>query len=161
MSITPAAALNIAGLDHLDALAGAASRGPWECREADGLASVLTQDGWLDSCTAEQDVANARFISAANPEAIRALVAIARRAAQLEADLAARDSVQDLPRKPKTDAEHRADFELALKGNNLRRFDTTVSHACYVDRLIENMWKGWLRKVGFDARPRANAKKGA
>lgn len=49
----------------------------------------------------------------------------------------------------KTEAQHRADFELALKGNNLKRYDQ-VSHAAYMDGMIENMWRGWMRKAKFD-----------
>jgi hypothetical protein len=49
----------------------------------------------------------------------------------------------------KSEAQHRADFELALKGNNLKRFHE-VSHAAYKDAMIENMWRGWLRKAKFD-----------
>jgi hypothetical protein len=52
------------------------------------------------------------------------------------------------PRR-KSENEHRADFELALKGNNLKRFHE-VSHAAYKDAMIENMWRGWLRKAKFD-----------
>lgn len=49
----------------------------------------------------------------------------------------------------KTEAQHRADFEQALKGNNLKRYHQ-VSHAAYMDAMIENMWRGWLRKAKFD-----------
>ena len=87
--------LDASALANLDALAGAASRGPWECREADGLAAILTQDGWLEDCSAEQEVANARFTAGANPAVVRALVAIAQRAAQLEAALKPWTAVQD------------------------------------------------------------------
>lgn len=52
------------------------------------------------------------------------------------------------PRR-KSENEHRADFELALKGNSLKRFHT-VSHAAYMNSMIEGMWKGWLRKAKFD-----------
>lgn len=52
------------------------------------------------------------------------------------------------PRR-KSENEHRADFELALKGNNLKRFHQ-ASHAAYKDAMIENMWRGWLRKASFD-----------
>jgi hypothetical protein len=52
------------------------------------------------------------------------------------------------PRR-KSENEHRADFELALKGNSLKRFHT-ASHAAYMNSLIENMWRGWLRKASFD-----------
>ena len=77
--------LDAGALANIDALADAASRGPWECREGDGLAAILTPDGWLEDCSAEQEVANARFMAAANPAVVRALVAIAQRAAKLEA----------------------------------------------------------------------------
>lgn len=49
-----------------------------------------------------------------------------------------------------TEAQHRADFELALKGNNLKRYHQ-VSDAAYMDAMIENMWRGWLRKAKFDS----------
>lgn len=49
----------------------------------------------------------------------------------------------------KSEDAHRADFEMALKGNNLKRWHQ-VSHAAYMDAMIENMWRGWLRKARFD-----------
>lgn len=81
----PVAGLSATALSDLDALAIAASPGPWEYREAHGLAAVLTHDGWLGSGSAKQATANARFIAAANPETVRALVAIAQRAVNIDA----------------------------------------------------------------------------
>jgi hypothetical protein len=71
--------------ERLERLIREASPGPWETREADGLAAILTAAGWLEDQTGEQDVKNARFIAGFNPVVARQLLDLARRALVLDA----------------------------------------------------------------------------
>jgi hypothetical protein len=60
---------------RLKALAEAATPGPWECREAEGSAAICHKHGWVADDFSEQTVFDTRYMAAANPVTVLALLA--------------------------------------------------------------------------------------
>jgi hypothetical protein len=60
---------------RLKALAEAATPGPWECREAEGSAAICHKHGWVADDFNEQTVFDTRYMAAANPATVLALLA--------------------------------------------------------------------------------------
>lgn len=56
-------------------LADAATPGPWECREAEGSAAICHEHGWIADDFSEQTLVDTRYMAAANPAAVLALIA--------------------------------------------------------------------------------------
>ncbi|WP_434695188.1 hypothetical protein J3P89_18240 [Pseudomonas sp. Z1-14] len=61
--------------DELKRLAEKATPGPWECREAEGSAAICHAHGWVADGFDEQTLVDTRFMAAANPSAVLALIA--------------------------------------------------------------------------------------
>jgi len=62
-------------LDALEAAARAATPGPWEFREADGLCDIAVPDGWLLQSDSESaNRRDAQYVAAANPAVVLELV---------------------------------------------------------------------------------------
>ncbi len=62
-------------IEKLEALAKAATPGPWECREAEGAAAICHERGWVADDFSEQTIIDTRYIAAANPAAVMELIA--------------------------------------------------------------------------------------
>lgn len=60
---------------ELKRLAEAATPGPWECREAEESAAICHAHGWVADDFSEQTIIDTRYMAAANPAAILALIA--------------------------------------------------------------------------------------
>lgn len=60
---------------ELKRLAETATPGPWECREADGSAAICHAHGWVADDFSEQALVDTRYMAAANPTAVLALIA--------------------------------------------------------------------------------------
>jgi hypothetical protein len=82
-------------LARIEALANAATPGPWEVRAHDDLFAVKGQSGWvasMDADTSAADASNSEFIAAAR-DAVPALVAEVKRLRRIES--LARDVLDD------------------------------------------------------------------
>lgn len=88
MTTTPTASPELPDLDHLEALARAATPGPWAYQEdSDAYTHIVrpvASPGWIIASATQtskpEGEANGRWIAAANPAAVLALIALARRA---------------------------------------------------------------------------------
>jgi len=67
-------------LQQLKALAQAATPGPWDYREADGISAIAHPEGWLLESGDEQECADKRYIAAASPAVVLDLIARIERA---------------------------------------------------------------------------------
>lgn len=68
---------------ELKRLAEAATPGPWECREAEGCASICHSHGWVADDFSEQTVIDTRYMAAANPAALLELISENERLRQI------------------------------------------------------------------------------
>ena len=57
-----------------DAIAAGPASGPWEARAVDGLVAIAHPSGWVMDTDETQDLKNARYIAAADPDTIAALL---------------------------------------------------------------------------------------
>jgi len=166
MTHTPTAFPELPDLDKLEALARAATPGPWrhyKARLRPGAATVVNEvqprsgeaivrwsgfDGMNKSKSAV--TADARFIAAANPAAVLALIALARRA-QPESEAPApewgrvrtvADMVRNLLTLDQGDPIHAA-FPIEFQGaRRMRTSPITISR----ERVIDGKWLDQTRK---------------
>jgi hypothetical protein len=60
---------------ELKRLAKAATPGEWECREAEGMAAICHEHGWVADDFSGQALIDTRYMAAANPAAVLELIA--------------------------------------------------------------------------------------
>lgn len=61
-------------MNELERLAAAATQGPYELRQVDGLAAIATPKGWLLENGDEEDLPDKAYIAVASPDVILSLI---------------------------------------------------------------------------------------